>query len=370
MAKVSSRSSKKFIGERFRRTFERLLISLVCGVVPIVVAVPAGGEDWGMGAANRQIARGAVFSPVSTPASSIATLAWFILAVTAAIFLVVFGLLLYSVVRFRARVTDEPREPAQLYGSNQIEFAWTAVPVLIVFVLVLTTIRTIYNVQDAMEPPGAIHVRVIGHQWWWEFRYPDLGIVTANELHVPLSDLAHPTPTWLRLESADVAHSFWVPRLAGKTDLIPNRINTMWFAPQQAGIYLGQCAEFCGTQHAMMLIRVVVEPRPVFDQWVAAQRLPATSRSVEARGRQVFESNSCVSCHSVRGTLGHGTYGPDLTHLMSRQTLGSGVALNTPEYLKIWVGDPDRMKPGVLMPAMNLPENDLDELIAWMVTLK
>jgi cytochrome c oxidase subunit II len=370
MAKVSSRSSKRFIGERFRRTFERLLISLVCGVAPIVVAVPAGGEDWGMGAANRQIARGAVFSPVSTPASSIATLAWFILAVTAAIFLVVFGLLLYSVVRFRARVTDEPREPAQLYGSNQIEFAWTAVPVLIVFVLVLTTIRTIYNVQDAGEPPGAIHVRVIGHQWWWEFRYPDLGIVTVNELHVPLSDLAHPTPTWLRLESADVAHSFWVPRLAGKTDLIPNRINTMWFAPHQAGIYLGQCAEFCGTQHAMMLIRVVVEPRPVFDQWVAAQRLPATSRSVEAHGRQVFESNSCVSCHSVRGTLGHGTYGPDLTHLMSRQTLGSGVALNTPEYLKIWVGDPGRMKPGVLMPAMNLPENDLDELIAWMVTLK
>ena len=267
-------------------------------------------------------------------------LAWFVLAVSAAIFLIVFGLLAYSVVRFRARDTDEPREPAQLYGSNHIEFAWTAIPVLIVFVLVLTTIRTIYDVQAASEPPGAVHVRVIGHQWWWEFQYPDLGIVTANELHVPLSDPAHPTPTWLRLESADVAHSFWVPRLAGKTDLIPNRINTMWMDPHQAGIYLGQCAEFCGTEHAMMLIRVIVEPRPVFDQWVAAQRLPAASTSQEAHGRQVFESNACVSCHSVRGTPAHGSYGPDLTHLMSRQTLGSGVALNTPDHLKIWVGDP------------------------------
>jgi len=336
----------------------------------LIFDVPAAGEDWGMGPANRQIARGAVFSPVSTPASSIATLAWFILAVSAAIFLVVFVLLIYSVVRFRARDTDEPREPAQLYGSNQIEFAWTAIPVLIVFVLVLTTIRTIYDVQAAREPPDAIHVRVIGHQWWWEFRYPDLGIVTANELHVPLSDPAHPMPTWLQLESADVAHSFWVPRLAGKTDLIPNRINTMWIDPHQIGIYLGQCAEFCGTEHAMMLIRVVVEPRPVFNQWVAAQRLPAATPSTQAHGRQVFESNACVSCHSVSGNRAHGTYGPDLTHLMSRQTIGSGVALNTREHLKIWVGDPGRMKPGVLMPAMNLSENDLDDLVAWMVTLK
>jgi cytochrome c oxidase subunit 2 len=370
MVKGHFRSWKKFLGGRFRGIIERLFVTLVFSVGPIIMGVPARGEDWGMGAANRQIARGAVFSPVSAPASSIATLAWFILAVTAAIFLIVFALLLYSVVRFRARATDEPREPAQLYGSNHIEFAWTAVPVLIVFVLVLTTIRTIYDVQAAREPPGAIHIRVIGHQWWWEFRYPDLGIVTANELHVPVSDPAHPTPTWLRLESADVAHSFWVPRLAGKTDLIPNKINAMWVAPRQAGIYLGQCAEFCGTQHAMMLIRVVVEPRPVFDQWVAAQRQPAMSQSAETHGRQVFESNACVSCHAVRGTHARGTYGPDLTHLMSRQTIGSGVALNTPEHLKIWVGDPARMKPGVLMPAMNLSEHDLDDLVAWIVTLK
>ena len=347
-----------------------LLLSLLFEVPVISVTATAWAEDWGMGAANRQIAQGAVFSPASTPAGKIATLAWFVLAITAAIFITVAGLIAYSVVRFRARPTDQPREPAQLYGSNQIEFAWTAIPLLIVVVLVLTSIRTIYDVQAAAEPANAIHVRVIGHQWWWEFQYPDLGIITANELHVPLGDSAHPTPTWLRLESADVAHSFWVPRLAGKTDLIPGRINTMWIDPHEPGTYLGQCAEFCGTEHALMMIRVVVEPRPAFDQWVAAQQHPAAKEDTTVRGQQIFESTACVSCHAVKGTSASGTYGPDLTHLMSRQTLGSGAATNTPEHLKIWVRDPARIKPGVLMPPMNLSEHELDDVVGWMVTLK
>ena len=354
----------------FRRVHGTFLLRCIEAAPAVLLAMPAWADDWGMGVANRQIASGAVFNPVSTPASDIATLAWFVLAITGAIFFAVAGLLLYSVVRFRARPGDEPQEPPQLYGSNQIEFAWTAIPALIVIVLVLTTIRTIYDVQAAAEPPGAIQVRVIGHQWWWEFHYPDLGIVTANELHVPISDPGHPAPTWLQLESADVAHSFWIPRLAGKTDVIPNRINTMWIDPHVAGVYLGQCGEFCGTEHAMMLIRVVVEPRAGFDRWVAAQQQPAALPDAAAHGRQVFESNACTSCHTVKGTSAHGTYGPDLTHLMSRQTLGSGVALNTPDHLKIWVRDPAVMKPGVLMPAMDLSESDLDDVVAWMTTLK
>jgi cytochrome c oxidase subunit 2 len=352
-----------------RRAKSLRLTLIAIAAATLALSANALAEDWGMGAANRQIARGAVFNPVSTPAASIATLAWFVIAIVTGIFLVVAGLLAYSVVRFRARPTDDPREPAQLYGSNPIEFAWTAIPLLIVFVLVLTTIRTIYDVQAAAEPPNAIHVRVIGHQWWWEFQYSDLNIVTANELHVPLSDPARPTPTWLRLESADVAHSFWIPRLAGKTDVIPNRINTMWIDPHQAGTYLGQCGEFCGTEHALMLIRVIVEPRPAFDQWVAAQRLAASANAL-AHGRLVFVSNACVSCHSIRGTAARGSYGPDLTHLMSRQTIGSGAALNTPGNLKIWIRGPSRMKPGALMPAMNLSENDLGDLVTWIVTLK
>ena len=343
---------------------------LFLALVAPAVGAPAFANDWGMGAANRKIPLNSVFNPVSTPATQINSLAMFVLAVTGAIFLVVAGLLIYSVVTFRARPGDSLREPAQVYGSNPIEVAWTTVPILIVFVLILTTARTIFTVQAAQRPPGAVNVRVIGHQWWWEFQYPDLGVNTANELHVPLSDPRNPTPTFLTLESADVAHSFWVPRLAGKTDLIPNRRNSMWIDPHQAGTYLGQCAEYCGTEHALMLLRVVVEPRDKWNRWIAAQRESAAQDQAVARGRKVFESAACVNCHTVRGTIASGTFGPDLTHLMSRETIAAGVAIDNPEYLKAWLNDPDAMKPGVLMPTMNLSDKDLDELVAYMETLR
>ncbi len=334
------------------------------------MSVPAFADDWGMGAANSRLPPSSVFAPVSTPAAEVNSIAIFALALTGAIFLVVAGLLAYSVIRFRARAGDDNREPAQVYGSNPIELAWTTVPILIVFVLLLTTARTIYTVQAAPRPPGAIGVRVIGHQWWWEFQYPDFGIVTANELHVPVSDPANPTPTFLDLESADVAHSFWVPRLAGKTDIIPNKKNSMWIDPHQAGTYLGQCAEFCGTEHALMLLRVVVEPREDWNRWVAAQRQTAVQDPAVAHGREVFESTACVNCHTVRGTIANGRFGPDLTHLMSRETIGAGTALNTAAHLRIWLTDPAVMKPGVLMPAMNLNGKDLDDVAAYMATLK
>ena len=172
-----------------------------------------------------------IFKPESTPADPIFNLSLLVLAVTGLIFLIVFGLLLYSVAKYRRRRGDDGREPTQVYGSNQIELAWTVIPVLIVLVLFVATARVIHAIEDAREPKGAIEVTVIGHQFWWEFRYPTLGIVTANELHVPVSDPAHPTPTFLKLLSADTDHSFWVPRLAGKTDLIPNRVNRMWMDP-------------------------------------------------------------------------------------------------------------------------------------------
>jgi cytochrome c oxidase subunit 2 len=211
---------------------------------------------------------------------------------------------------------------------------------------------------------------VIAHQWWWEFRYPGLGIVTANELHVPLSDASSPTPTFLDLESADVAHSFWVPRLAGKTDVIPNKKNSMWIDPQVAGTYLGQCGEYCGTEHAMMLLRVVVEPRADFDRWASAQKKPPVLDASASHGRAIFESTACVNCHTIAGTAADGRFGPDLTHLMTRETIGAGVAMNTPAHLKIWVNDPNVMKPGALMPAMNLDDKDLDDLVTYLATLR
>ncbi|MGA2696415.1 MAG: cytochrome c oxidase subunit II transmembrane domain-containing protein, partial [Terriglobales bacterium] len=180
-----------------------------------------------------------IFAPASTPAKSIADLSVFVLVITGIIFVVVFALLGYAVVKFRARAKDAGREPAQVYGSTQIELAWTIIPILIVVVMFLATARVIHAIQDAPEPSGAIQVTAIGHQYWWEFRYPELGIVTANELHIPVSDPSHATPTFLQLLSADTDHSFWIPELAGKTDLIPNHPNRMWMDPWRTGIFLG-----------------------------------------------------------------------------------------------------------------------------------
>jgi cytochrome c oxidase subunit 2 len=311
-----------------------------------------------------------IFRPVSTPADSIFRLSLLILAVTGVIFSIVFGLMVYSLVKYRRRSVDDGREPPQVYGSNQIELAWTVIPVLIVLVLFLTTARVIHAIQDAPEPRGTIEVAVIGHQFWWEIRYPALGVVTANELHVPVSDPTDPTPTFLTLISADTDHSFWVPRLAGKTDLIPNRVNHTWIDPHQAGLYVGQCAQYCGLQHAKMLLRVYVDPRAEFEKWVQKEKEPAVVNGVVKEGRRIFETTACVNCHTVSGTVGDGRFGPDLSHLMSRDTIASGAASNTHENLRNWIRDPDSIKPGSLMPAMKLNEKDLDELTAYLETLR
>jgi len=310
-----------------------------------------------------------IFAPSSTNAAEISHLAWFVLAITGAIFVIVAGLMFFVVVRYRERKADGASEPPQVYGSNQIELAWTVIPVLIVLVLFLSTARVIFAIQDAPKPPDALDVTVIGHQFWWEFRYPNLGIVTANELHVPLSDLNHPKPTYLKLMSADVDHSFWVPQLGGKTDLIPNRVNKMWIDPQRPGLYLGQCAQFCGVEHAKMLLRVYVDTPQQFAAWARDQRQPGNEDPKAAVGRQVFETQACMNCHSVAGTVATGRFGPDLTHLMSRSTIASGAVLNNPQNLRDWLKEPDHFKQGALMPAMQLSDQQLDELVAYLSTL-
>jgi cytochrome c oxidase subunit II len=310
-----------------------------------------------------------IFSPASTPAKSIANLSVFVLVITGIIFLVVFVLLVYVVVKFRGRAGDAGREPAQVYGSTQIELAWTIIPILIVVVLFLATARVIHAIQDAPEPVGALDVIAIGHQYWWEFRYPKLGIVTANELHIPVSDPSHPTPTFLRLLSVDTDHSFWVPELAGKTDLIPNHPNRMWMEPQRTGIFLGQCAQYCGVEHAKMLLRVSVDGPADFASWVRAQQKPAVVDPGAIAGRRVFESNACMNCHTVAGTPADGRFGPDLTHLMSRATIAAGAAQNTHHNLRLWIQNPVAMKPGSLMPAMKLSDLDLDAVVSYMETL-
>ena len=232
-----------------------------------------------------------IFAPESAPAHSISHLAGFVLAITAGIFVVVASLLAYAVVRFRRRANDDGTEPAQIYGSGPVEVAWTSVPFLIVVVLTLSTARVIHEVQDVRQPPAALEVQVIGHQWWWEFRYPKLGIVTANELHVPVSQVGDRRPTFLDLRSADVVHSFWVPRLTGKTDLIPNKINSMWIEPERAGLFVGQCAKYCGTEHAKMLIRVYADTPENLARWVKDQQKTAEKDPTVTAGRLGFRAN-------------------------------------------------------------------------------
>jgi cytochrome c oxidase subunit 2 len=314
-----------------------------------------------------------IFRPAATPAHSIFDLSLLVLSVTLGIFLIVAGLLLYALIRYRHRPEDSSREPAQIYGSNQIELSWTVIPILIVVMLFLTTTRVILGTQAIPKPGSAVDITVIGHQFWWEYRYPGMGVVTANELHIPVSDPAKPTPTYLEMSSADVAHSFWVPRLAGKMDVIPNRVNTMWMDPAEPGLYLGQCAQYCGTQHAKMLLRVYAQSPADFAAWIAQQKQPArqdfAGNAAAAEGQRVFMQNACINCHAIAGTVATGRFGPDLTHLASRDTIASGPIQNTPENLRKWIDDPNSMKPGALMPAMHLNDHELDVITAYLTQL-
>src|ERR1700757_5071949 len=342
------------------RCLAQTMLLLFWSAVAVWASEPKGSSPQGTN----------IFAPASTPAKSIADLSVFVLVITGIIFIVVFALLVYSLVKFRGRAVDAGREPAQVYGSTQIELAWTIIPILIVVVLFLATARVIHGIQDAPQPPSAIDVTAVGHQYWWEFRYPKLGIVTANELHIPVSDLSHPTPTFLELLSADTDHSFWVPELGGKTDLIPNHPNRMWMDPQRTGVFLGQCAQYCGTQHAKMLLRVSVDGPEEFASWVRAQQKPAVEDAGAIAGRRVFETNACMNCHAVSGTPANGRFGPDLTHLMSRTTIAAGAAQNTRENLRLWIQNPSAIKPGSLMPAMKLSDTDLDAVVSYMETLR
>jgi cytochrome c oxidase subunit 2 len=323
-----------------------------------------------------------IFDPASPPAEAIRDLSLLVLSITAAIFFIVEAILIYSLVRFRRRPADGSAEPPQVYGSQPIEIAWTAAPALIVFVIMLVVARTLFHLNPsgpAVPDPNAkpLHVTVIGRQWWWEYDYTQydkepLHFVTANELHIPVGTDGISRPVHLTLKSADVCHSYWIPRLAGKTDLIPGRTNEMWFEARQPGLYLGQCAEYCGTQHANMLLRVNADTPEEFDAWLANEKKDAERDPAGTEGRQVFLQLSCVKCHRVRGTGAEGNYAPDLTHLMARQTLAAGMLLNTPQNMTDWIKNPQskKLKQGCLMPDFKLSERQRDLVVEYMLTLR
>ena len=282
------------------------------------------------------------------------------------VFAIVEGLLLFVIIRYRHR--EGGPGPKPLHGHTALEIGWTLAPALILVFIAVPTMRTIFATA-ARAPEGALRVEVIGHQWWWEYRYPDLGIVTANEMHVPLG-----RPIQLEMTSADVIHSFWAPGLGGKRDLTAGHITRIAFTADSLGEVAGQCAEFCGASHANMRLRVFVDADSAFGAWVARQQsvaaVPARG-SLEERGQQAFARGACIACHTIAGIpQARGTVGPNLTHVGGRATLAGATLPNTDEWLRRWIADAPGLKPGSLMPAMPLPDDQLAALVAYLKSLQ
>ena len=304
------------------------------------------------------------FAVVTPQGAAIANLFWVALVLSALVFALVVGVLVVTLVRDRGRPGDP--DPEQVHGNRTLEITWTVLPALLLLVMFVLTVRTMQTVNA--EPSSPLRVQVIGHQWWWEYRYPDLGVITANELVLPVG-----TPARLELTSADVIHSFWVPQIGWKKDVIPSQANIMNVQVDQAGTYDGPCTEYCGTQHAWMRIRLVAQSPAAFDAWTRAQQQPAPSSSDPStiRGAQLFASSSCVSCHAIAGTSAAARVGPDLSHVGSRSIIGAGVLDNSPDSLGRWIRDPQAVKPGVLMPSYpNFSDADLAALASYLSGLK
>ena len=304
-----------------------------------------------------------VFAPHSGYAHSIASLSDGVLWTSLGILLLVIGLVSYATHKFRER-PGEPT-PKPVYGNVKLEIGYTVGFVLILGVISFFSIRA----MQASDPPTnqTNNLLIVAHQWWWEIRYPKTGIVTANEIHVPVNQ-----PEQVGLRSADVIHDFWVPELGRKMDIVPGVENRTWFAADTPGTYEGRCAEYCGQEHAWMRIRVIAQTSEDFAKWEQAQLAvpPAPSTGDAAQGAQDFQELSCASCHTIRGTPANARIGPDLTHVASRETIAAGRLDNTPATLARWLLEPNLVKPGCKMPNLHLPRQQQCALVAYLETLR
>ena len=280
------------------------------------------------------------------------------------IFVLVQGLLIVAALRFRAR-PDSP-EPKPVHGNTVLEIAWTIAPAIVLALVAVPTVLTIYKTQGS-RPANSLLVKVIGHQWWWEFQYPELGVTTASEMVVPVGK-----PTFVQIETADVLHSFWFPAMGGKRDAVPARTNHMFFTADSVGEYPGQCGELCGMQHANMKMKLFVRTPEEFDAWVAAQKAPPAepdTGSLAAQGKQIYSESGCIACHTITG-VSAGVIGPNLDHVGSRTTIAGSMMPNTDEHLAHWIEAPDKMKPGTLMLNLGLQPPQVQAIVAYLRSLK
>lgn len=307
-------------------------------------------------------------NPQGPAAARIADLWWLILVLGTGTFLVVMALLAWGLWRKRPDLEggEQSGEVVRRRSRRIVVGGGIIFPAVVLTVVFGFTLSTLANL-NGMEDGEALVVEVVGHQWWWEVGYPNEGFVTANEIHIPVGE-----PVQFRLGTADVIHSFWVPALHGKMDLVPGQTNIWWLEADEAGEYWGLCAEFCGIQHAKMLFVVVAEPRAEFDAWLAGQQeaAQAPTEALTEEGFLVFMNTGCNDCHTVRGTAANGELGPDLTHFASRLTIAAGVYPNTRDNLRTWILDPHSLKDGNLMPSTSLSEAELEALLAYLESLE
>jgi cytochrome c oxidase subunit 2 len=310
-------------------------------------------------------------APAGPQAAHIAALSWFLFVTTTVVGLLVLGMLAWALVRgHRRRASSaeiDPADDARLTRAVAGALGATVIVLLTILVSSFWTGRLI----AALSAPSAVSVSVYGHQFWWEVQYEDAvparRVSTANELHIPVGE-----PVVLHLTSRDVIHSFWVPMLHGKRDLVPGITTSFWLQSDRPGVFQGQCAEFCGRQHAHMAFTVVAEPAAEFHRWLAARHSPAAEPATEAavRGREAFLHGKCAGCHAITGTSAYGQVGPDLTHIASRPTLAAGTLPNTREALARWITNPQLDKPGSLMPPNPLSPSELGDLVSYLEALR
>ena len=317
-------------------------------------------------------------NPAGPIAEKVDSLFWLVFWLGTAVFVLVSLALVFAVLRFRER-KGKPRQVRQVHGNTKLEIAWTILPALLLAAVAVPTLSTLFEVRTApAAEDNALEIEVIGHQWWWEFRYPDYGFVTANEMHIPTG-----RPVYLKMTSADVIHSFWVPQLAGKRDAVPGRFTYILMEADAPGTYIGQCAEFCGLAHADMRHRVFAQTPEDFEAWAQAQAQPATppTEGAALAGWETFQVQ-CTSCHAIEGTTAQARLAPNLTHFASRTSFGGATVDNTADHLRQWLRDPSSLKPmtpqlndlgsgRILgMPDLGLSEQQIDELIAFLETLQ
>jgi cytochrome c oxidase subunit 2 len=361
-------------------TRQRTLVVLLLFAVALVVSACAGPDHLDIAsdpAFDSDLPQNAL-DPAGPAAQSIDNLWWLVFWIATAVFVVVEAALLFAVFRYRRRKGVD-RAVEQVHGNTRLEIIWTIIPVVLLAALAIPTIATLFELRAEPEPEeNALQIEVTGHQWWWEFYYPEYGFSTANEMHIPAG-----RPVYLSMTSADVIHSFWVPQLNGKRDAVPGRITNLTLEADEPGVFLGQCTEFCGLAHADMRHRVSAVSEAAFEEWATTQMQPAVvpTEGLAGAGLETFEI-LCASCHTVRGSSATAELAPDLTHFASRETFGGATIRYTEQHLREWLQDPSALKPmrpelndlstgRVLgMPNLDLTEQQIDELIAFLATLE